>query len=237
MLLTKGGTVDQWDLESNSRIRSFHHHDNTLVLCLATTVDGARLLSGDAHGFVLLWDIATGQQLTSVRAHHSIEYESKYSLHGFSSVNVSCLAVTPDGRSFVSGSREGSLKLWHFDALEQPAIQFTGHDDDDESVNSCVLSADGSQLFSSHTNRHHAMLWPPQRGYGISASDCIYVHLIRQCFLRISSLTQSPHLHLLLTSPHFTSLSHSFTRATGSHRYPRLGHGLWSAASHIALSH
>ena len=60
--------VKQWDLESNSCIRTFRGH-RTAVLSLAATVDGDRLISGDDSGSVLLWDIATGLQLASVKEH------------------------------------------------------------------------------------------------------------------------------------------------------------------------
>ena len=121
--------VKQWDLESNSCIRSLQGHSSS-VICLAATVDAERLLSGDRSGSVLLWDITTGQQLASVKAHSRC---------------VSCLAVTPDGSSFVSGSWDSSLKLWRFDALQQPVIQFSGLADN---VNACVVSLDGKRLYS-----------------------------------------------------------------------------------------
>ena len=124
--------VKQWDLESNSCIRTFRHSSS--VVCLAATVDAHRLLTGDGSGLVLLWDIATGQQLASVRAHP--EY-------------ISCLAVTPDGCSFVSGSWDLTLKLWRFDAL-QLMIQFIGHTG---YVKACVVSSDGSRLYSGSEDK------------------------------------------------------------------------------------
>ena len=93
-------------------------------------MDADRLLSGDWSGSVLLWDIATGQQLASVKAHSEC---------------VNCLAVTPDGSSFVSGSWDNSLKLWRFEALQQPVIQFSGHTN---YVMACVVSSGGSRLYS-----------------------------------------------------------------------------------------
>jgi WD40 repeat protein len=130
----KDNTVKQWELETNSCIRTFQGHTSS-VSSLAATVDADRLLSGDSSGSVLLWDIATGQQLASVKAH---------------SDRVSCLAVTPDGSSFVSGGRDCSLKLWHFEALQQPVIQFIGHT---KLVDACVVSSDGSRLYSSNRPR------------------------------------------------------------------------------------
>ena len=120
--------MKQWDLESNSCIRTFHVNDSDY--CLAATVDADRQLSGSSAGTVSLWDFATGKELASFEAHADA---------------VTCLAVTPDGSSFVSGSWDRSLKLWRFEALEQPVIQFSGHTD---YVTACALSSDGGRLYS-----------------------------------------------------------------------------------------
>ena len=136
-------TVKQWNLESNSCIRTFRH--SSYVFCLAATVDANWLLSGDRSGSVLLWDTTTGQQLASVKAH---------------SDTVSCLKVTPDGRSFVSGSWDHSLKLWRFEALQQPVIEFSGHS---HRVNACAVSSDGSRIFSG-SNDMSIRVWNSTTG-------------------------------------------------------------------------
>ena len=125
--------VKQWDLESNQCIRSFDGHSSE-VMCIASAIGGDQLLSGDSNGTLFLWDIATGQQLGSVQAHTQA---------------LTCLTVTPDGSSFVTGSWDCSLKLWRFQAFQQPAIQFS---DSENSVEACVVSVDGRQLFSGSKN-------------------------------------------------------------------------------------
>ena len=112
-------------------MHTFQH--NSPVFSLAAIVEAYWLLSGDESGSVLLWDVATGQQLASVKAHSEC---------------VSCLAVTPDGSSFVSGSWDHSLKLWRLEAMQQPVVQFSGHTDD---VIACLVSSDGSRLYSGST--------------------------------------------------------------------------------------
>ena len=94
------------------------------------------MISGDKRGKVLLWEIATGRIIASVKAHED--------------VSISCLAVTPDGSSFVSGSWDRTLKLWRFGAVLQPVIQFIGHT---HCVNACAVSSDGSQLYSVSDDR------------------------------------------------------------------------------------
>jgi hypothetical protein len=62
--------------------------------------------------------------------------------------NVSRLAVTPDGISFVSGSYDNSLKLWRFEALQQPVIQCTVCEAVSLTRKSCACVPNFGQSFS-----------------------------------------------------------------------------------------
>ena len=125
-------TLKQWDLESSRCIRTLKGHTSP-IQCISA-VDAHRVLSGDGSGSVLLWEIVTGHQLASVKAH---------------SKAVRCFAVTVNGSSFVSGSNDCSLKLWRLEALQKPVLQFRCTD----SVNACVLSSDGSRLYSGSDDK------------------------------------------------------------------------------------
>ena len=140
--------VKQWDLESSRCIRIFQGN-NSEVTCLATVV-ADRLLFGDLSGSVLLWDIATGEQLASVNAHPRC---------------VGCLAVTADNCFFVSGSWDHSLKLWCFEGMQQPVIQFNGHT---EAVNACAVSSDGSRLYSGSSDES-VRVWDMSTGQQLAS--------------------------------------------------------------------
>jgi WD40 repeat protein len=89
------------------------------------TPDGGYVLSGGWDGHLRLWEAATGQPLTSLRA---------------GAKPVSACAVSPDGTHWISGALDGMLTCW--DAMSQTqrwlflahtrpvsAILFTPHPD------------------------------------------------------------------------------------------------------------
>ena len=87
-----------------------------------------------------MWNIATGQQLASIQVH---------AVKGCNNL-VYCLAVPPHGRSFISGSHDGSLKLWRFtEMFQQPSVKFCIMN----SVRACVVSAGGDRLYSGGTDK------------------------------------------------------------------------------------
>jgi WD40 repeat protein len=55
------------------------------------------------------------------------------------------MTVTPDGRSFILGCSDDTLKLWHFDAPNQVVQHFVGHKG---TVFSVAISTDGSRTYS-----------------------------------------------------------------------------------------
>ncbi len=126
-------TIKLWNLESGECERTFQ--GKYKADCLAVTVDSAYLLSGSWTS-IHVWDIASGQQLPSIQDFHTNR--------------IMCLALTPDGSSFVSGSRDHTLALWRLEEVlhlpyPAPAHSFRGHSDD---VECAVVSSDGNRLFS-----------------------------------------------------------------------------------------
>jgi len=67
------------------------------VTCCAVGAEGGRILSGDASGTVIAWDLETGNAMYSF-AEHSKE--------------VTCVAITMDGSVGLSGSRDGWIYAW-----------------------------------------------------------------------------------------------------------------------------
>jgi WD40 repeat protein len=96
-----------WDWASGKLIRRFEGHADA-ILTIAVSPDGKRALTGGGgrhnkgwtHGTdnsICLWELETGRLLHRYEGH----------THG-----VWGLAFSPDGRRFLSGSMDGTLRLW-----------------------------------------------------------------------------------------------------------------------------
>jgi len=69
-----------------------------LILCLAFTPEGKRIVSGSRDGTVRLWDVASGQVLATLMG--NIGY-------------VHCLAISPNGKILAAGGQNGTIQLWN----------------------------------------------------------------------------------------------------------------------------
>ncbi len=72
------------------------------ITALAFTRDGARLLSGDASGALLVWDVARAALLGRVVGHEGA---------------IRCLAVDALGRVAATGGADGTVRVWRLDGI------------------------------------------------------------------------------------------------------------------------
>ncbi|MDJ0619674.1 MAG: NACHT domain-containing protein [Calothrix sp. MO_192.B10] len=68
------------------------------VLSVAFSPDGEMLATGDHHGMVRVWEVASGRELLVGKGHRS---------------EVHSVAFSPDGRTVASASLDTSIKLWN----------------------------------------------------------------------------------------------------------------------------
>ncbi|HLL23744.1 MAG TPA: WD40 repeat domain-containing protein, partial [Kofleriaceae bacterium] len=61
------------------------------------TPDGTRVLAGDTHGNITVWETDTGREAGVLAGHES---------------TITCLAITPDGRLAISGSDDRTVRVW-----------------------------------------------------------------------------------------------------------------------------
>ena len=91
--------------------------------------DGRRAVSGSDDKTLRIWDLETGQTLTTLQGHTD---------------GVDAVAITPDGRRAVSGSRDKTLRVWHLET-GQTLTTLRGHTD---WVNAVAITPDGSRAVS-----------------------------------------------------------------------------------------
>ena len=102
------GTMRLWDLQTGKEIRRFDGPGN-FVESVSFTPDGkravcsygpgsaAKVYDEDPRCSLRLWDLASGKELKQIKGHTG---------------PILSLAVSGDGRLLVSGSADGTMRLW-----------------------------------------------------------------------------------------------------------------------------
>ncbi|CAE6522185.1 unnamed protein product [Rhizoctonia solani] len=100
--------------------------------------DGRRVVCGSQSGRIYMWE----------------DSKLSYSCTGHND-QVTSIAFSPDGQSFVSGAEDGEVIIWKANNGERLLNPFDGHSD---CVRSTVFSPDGS-LIASGSYDHTILLW------------------------------------------------------------------------------
>jgi WD40 repeat protein len=73
-----------------------------IILLLFSALMGS-IAASHTDGMVRIWDVRTGQLMRRVKAHMD---------------SVTCIAFMPDGKGFVSGGWDKTLKYWDISSLD-----------------------------------------------------------------------------------------------------------------------
>lgn len=102
------------------------------ISCLAFTPNGQELVSGDLGGTVLVWNVATGAQVSPPLKEHKVSANS--------------VAITPDGHTLIGGCSDGALLLWDLPAFQIRGAPLRGHR---STVSWVRVSSDGKYVVSA----------------------------------------------------------------------------------------
>ena len=106
-------TVRAWDLAGGRAVSTCRGHHGP-VTSLALAADGRRAVSGSQDGTVRLWDLSRRpwRWLPRISRDPRLSWNhAARTLRGHDSA-VTCVSVSPDGRWALSGSPDGSVRLW-----------------------------------------------------------------------------------------------------------------------------
>ena len=155
-----------WDAATRTKIVRLEH--TAEVWSLAFSPDGRWLVSGNADGAILVWDVAEREALANFNAHHG---------------SVRSVAFSPDGKRLATASEDRSVIIWDLESGEKEAV-LIGHN---TRVTSVAFSPDGKFVASSDQWSKtiywdlgkHAPLWSHSyrdpRGGGPESSYCVAI--------------------------------------------------------------
>jgi WD40 repeat protein len=148
--LSDRGELKLWDITSGRELRSFTDHTDN-VNSVAISPDGRVALSSGCgerkglfapctKGLLKLWDIASGRELRSFTGHTNLVWS---------------VAISADGRTALSSSKDETLKLWDI-ASGRELHSFKGHTDN---VYSVAISPDGRTALSGSCDERDKNLY------------------------------------------------------------------------------
>ncbi len=163
---TAGLGGDNWQLVKTIK----GHRDG--INCVAISLDGAMVASGDRDNTIKLWQLPTGAEIRTINGPEwfatvnslAFSHNGKYLAAALAdsiaiwqpntgtairqlpanTESVSTLTFTPDSQLLISGDSDGNIKIWHWQTGQEIAII----DADFEAVLALSLSLDGKIIAS-----------------------------------------------------------------------------------------
>ncbi len=126
----------------------------------AISPDGARMVLGDDDGHVRLWDVATCKPISAPLEGNKTRENPYANSKERRRLAIMALAFSRDGACVVSGSQNGTLRLWKAMPLEPMGPLIEGHNG---MVTGVALSPDGTSIVSGSEDRT-VRLWDASSG-------------------------------------------------------------------------
>lgn len=120
------------------------------VLAIAFSPDGTQLACGCVDKTIRFWDMATGQEQDSFKAHGG---------------PVSCIAFNSDGTRLATGSRDGMIKIWNTCSWTEPITILRPSNP----VHCVAFSPDGVRLATIGQESPDITLWDTATGKKVAS--------------------------------------------------------------------
>jgi WD40 repeat protein len=137
------GILTLWDTTSGTQKTQIQAEGQRGIQTMTFSPDGKYLVEASWGGFMALWDIHAGSLIASINAHTD---------------EVRSLIFNDDGTAFASGSKDGTVRVWHT-TDGAPLMTF----DAGEPVTSVDLSPDNTLLVAG-TDYGQVYLWDTTNG-------------------------------------------------------------------------
>ncbi|MFN8376871.1 MAG: WD40 repeat domain-containing protein [Anaerolineae bacterium] len=158
------GRITLLDMTNGANLRTLEHP--SYMWSVAFAPNGVTLASGSENGRLALWDLTTGELLTTV----TLPASTQRNPPAINPNRITSLAFSPDGVTLAIGRLDGVIYLWDVSTRE---ITATFHDHT-SIVEQIVFDSTGSRLVSASID-HFAIIRNLESGQQITLEHPDYV--------------------------------------------------------------
>ena len=216
------GSYDQtakvWEAAKGSEPLTLEGHSDE-IMSVAFSPDGQRILTASWDGTAKLWEAAKGEEVLTLNRHgNEITAALSSQTAKGRSARVFSAAFSPDGRRIVTGSTEGTAKVWEA-ASGRELLTLKGHND---WVLWAAFSPDGQRIVTASEDQT-AKVWDAASGTNLLT--------LRGHANEITSVAFSPDGQRIVTGS-TDETARVWDAASGKQLHKLTGHsdGVWPVA-------